>query len=892
MALASHLQIRNGEVTPPKLDTAAKYTMSGLTACMVSIGPGSSTDPPKGRLFSVVDSDSMSAYFESTSADGRADVIIKTPAKEWHVSSSGGNAGHLYITTSGADGGVVYMPNVVICAPFGIEGPSTASSTYFSDGTEGAPSISFSSDLNTGIYRSGTDELSISTSGITRMTFAAGCYSYIPDNHGMVIGGATQQTIGSVVPSLQVLGTAAPDSRISAARFSADDGASYISFLKSRNASIGSNTIVEDDDQIGVINFYVDDGNDYNSSVAQILIEVDDASPAQDQVGGAMVFATTATTGNSPIERLRIDASGAVSFLGSAGSILTTVGQNGGGSTNQYFQLVSEQYDAAETEGFQIMETFSNGTNNQIVIGGGSADYNAANLIYFYTGANDATRTGTSRMMINGSGNVGIGTNTPAVNLTVEISDSNTGAIAASAGQYALQLANTDGTNDTWSLITFSNEASSGTPSVAIGAQFTDTGNDYGDIVIGGRGAGGWGEWMRIDSSGNVGIGTAVAITRLDARGARHALYGVATILSSDAQAAGEGGELTFGGKYTDAGGEAIWASIGAYKENSTSLQTGAYMTFDTQPNGGSITERIRITSGGNVGIGTAAPVTQSGWGAPWLTVASTDPGFILMDSNHANNSRYMSNGGGTLRLGHMNDDGTGGVAHVTVDVSGNVCIIGNLCVGGTLGKAAGSFVINHPCENEKKPNKYNAMNLIHGFEEGPKYGIFYEGEAELCKGIATVQLPSYFNKLVNRKDGIYIQITGLGEWTPLTVMNSDCPVCSDKFKVCTIDDGVKNAKFSWRLSATRGDKYVVNDNTQTDDEGKLIVEQWKSHDQIDGKEEKVLVTLTDPELEDWINYSRRTKTKNSKELFSDDGDRKEVNQIVEAAKKEEKNEE
>jgi len=251
-----------------------------------------------------------------------------------------------------------------------------------------------------------------------------------------------------------------------------------------------------------------------------------------------------------------------------------------------------------------------------------------------------------------------------------------------------------------------------------------------------------------------------------------------------------------------------------------------------------------------------------------------------------------MSNGGGTLRLGHMNDDGTGGVAHVTVDVSGNVCIIGNLCVGGTLGKAAGSFVINHPCENEKKPNKYNAMNLIHGFEEGPKYGIFYEGEAELCKGIATVQLPSYFNKLVNRKDGIYIQITGLGEWTPLTVMNSDCPVCSDKFKVCTIDDGVKNAKFSWRLSATRGDKYVVNDNTQTDDEGKLIVEQWKSHDQIDGKEEKVLVTLTDPELEDWINYSRRTKTKNSKELFSDDGDRKEVNQIVEAAKKEEKNEE
>lgn len=156
-----------------------------------------------------------------------------------------------------------------------------------------------------------------------------------------------------------------------------------------------------------------------------------------------------------------------------------------------------------------------------------------------------------------------------------------------------------------------------------------------------------------------------------------------------------------------------------------------------------------------------------------------------------------------------------------------SVCTTSNLCVGGTLGKSAGSFVIDHPCSNYEKPNKYNDMVLIHGFEEGAKYGIFYEGYACLCEGFAIVNLPKYFDKLVNRDDEIYVQITPIGNYANMYVVEEDdCIVKGNCFKVC----GEKvNNKFTWRVAGARGDKYVVEDNTQTDEKGRLIIEMTKS---------------------------------------------------------------
>jgi hypothetical protein len=44
---------------------------------------------------------------------------------------------------------------------------------YFSDGTAGAPSVTFGSDTNTGIFRAGADQLSVTLGGTERVLFSS-----------------------------------------------------------------------------------------------------------------------------------------------------------------------------------------------------------------------------------------------------------------------------------------------------------------------------------------------------------------------------------------------------------------------------------------------------------------------------------------------------------------------------------------------------------------------------------------------------------------------------------------------------------------------------------------------------------------------------------------------
>ena len=78
--------------------------------------------------------------------------------------------------------------------------------------------------------------------------------------------------------------------------------------------------------------------------------------------------------------------------------------------TNKEGHLLARQYDSGtETEGFQILQYFANSSGNRIDLGGASSQHNAATEINFYTAANTTTRTGTSRVTIDSSGNVGLG---------------------------------------------------------------------------------------------------------------------------------------------------------------------------------------------------------------------------------------------------------------------------------------------------------------------------------------------------------------------------------------------------------------------------------------------------------------------------------------------------
>lgn len=110
---------------------------------------------------------------------------------------------------------------------------------------------------------------------------------------------------------------------------------------------------------------------------------------------------------------------------------------------------------------------------------------------------------------------------------------------------------------------------------------------------------------MIIAADGSVGIGTLTPGLPLDVRSAddNQALF-----FDTTAQAQGVGGGLAFGGKYTDAGAEAMTGRIGTKKTNSTSGHVGFDMVFETQDSVGSITERAIFTSDGKVGIGDVVP--------------------------------------------------------------------------------------------------------------------------------------------------------------------------------------------------------------------------------------------------------------------------------------------
>ncbi|PIZ45575.1 hypothetical protein COY32_04965, partial [candidate division WWE3 bacterium CG_4_10_14_0_2_um_filter_41_14] len=125
---------------------------------------------------------------------------------------------------------------------------------------------------------------------------------------------------------------------------------------------------------------------------------------------------------------------------------------------------------------------------------------------------------------------------------------------------------------------------------------------------------------------GNVGIGTTGPLSKLDVTSgtaiANADIVGsvgnfeattptgqssTLSLVSNDAVAANIGGVLGFGGNYNGTQ-YANWASIKGLKADATFGNYGGYMSFFTRLTGAGSVERMRIDTGGNVGIGTTGP--------------------------------------------------------------------------------------------------------------------------------------------------------------------------------------------------------------------------------------------------------------------------------------------
>jgi hypothetical protein len=164
--------------------------------------------------------------------------------------------------------------------------------TNIGAGTAAAPAICAGNDIDTGIFSPAANQIGIATNGAERVRI---------DNTGKVGIGTTAPTY-----DFEVAGTA---TRCQITRFSADTGGTQIDFAKSRGATVGTNTIVQNGDILGVLRFSGANGTGFTEA-AYVAGWCDGTPGASNDMPGRITFATTADGAGTASERMRITAGG------------------------------------------------------------------------------------------------------------------------------------------------------------------------------------------------------------------------------------------------------------------------------------------------------------------------------------------------------------------------------------------------------------------------------------------------------------------------------------------------------------------------------------------------------------------------------------------------------
>ena len=133
------------------------------------------------------------------------------------------------------------------------------------------------------------------------------------DSTGRLLLGTTNITGHAVSssnnPLLQLESTSTADYARASFIFNGNNGVGPgLWFAKSRGTSIGSNTIINDGDQIGGLFFHAADGTDKHSRCASIEVKIDGAPGAND-TPGLIRFLTTPDGSAAAEEKVRIPAS-------------------------------------------------------------------------------------------------------------------------------------------------------------------------------------------------------------------------------------------------------------------------------------------------------------------------------------------------------------------------------------------------------------------------------------------------------------------------------------------------------------------------------------------------------------------------------------------------------
>jgi hypothetical protein len=130
---------------------------------------------------------------------------------------------------------------------------------------------------------------------------------------------------GAINPQFEIDGTNIPTATLAITNWSgAAASPSHVVLSKSKSGTVGTRTLVANNDDIGAVVFTADDGTAFIPA-ASILAEVD-GTPGTNDMPGRLVFATTSDGASTPTERMRITSTGDLRFNSGYGSVATAYG--------------------------------------------------------------------------------------------------------------------------------------------------------------------------------------------------------------------------------------------------------------------------------------------------------------------------------------------------------------------------------------------------------------------------------------------------------------------------------------------------------------------------------------------------------------------------------------